>query len=258
VIVKMSMTEAKWLISTRPSEMLAFLHDPAGWSRYFLRWLRVEKDQPAFRASDRKLRLCAVACCRRVGHLFSEEKSHQNVEAAERIAEGKGSREELEGVRSRAATDYDAASTAAYAASAAAHEASKGRTAYASLAADWAALAACLGRIRYVHDLLPLSCSERVAQCVLLREVFGPLPFGPVGISPSVLTWNDGTVKRLAEGAYEHRLLPSGHLDGERLAVLADALEEAGCTDPTILNHCRQPGEHVRGCWLLDLILNKE
>jgi hypothetical protein len=44
----------------------------------------------------------------------------------------------------------------------------------------------------------------------------------------------------------------------EFLPFLADALEEAGCTDASILNHCREPGEHVRGCWLLDLILGKE
>jgi len=44
----------------------------------------------------------------------------------------------------------------------------------------------------------------------------------------------------------------------DQMPILADALEEAGCTSPNILNHCRQPGEHVRGCWVVDLILGKQ
>jgi hypothetical protein len=44
----------------------------------------------------------------------------------------------------------------------------------------------------------------------------------------------------------------------DRLPVLADALEEAGCTISDILDHCRGPGPHVRGCWVVDLLLGKE
>jgi hypothetical protein len=62
----------------------------------------------------------------------------------------------------------------------------------------------------------------------------------------------------LAQAAYDERNLPSGHLDNARLAVLSDALEEAGCTDADILSHLRSPGLHVRGCWALDLVLAKE
>ena len=57
--------------------------------------------------------------------------------------------------------------------------------------------------------------------------------------------------------AYDERLMPSGELDLGRLAVLSDALEEAGCTSAEILTHLRSPGPHVRGCWALDLILGK-
>ena len=71
----------------------------------------------------------------------------------------------------------------------------------------------------------------------------------------SLLTPN---VLGLAQTAYEERVLPGGHLDPARLAVLADALEEAGCTDAEILDHLRGPGSHVRGCWALDLVLGKE
>jgi hypothetical protein len=65
-------------------------------------------------------------------------------------------------------------------------------------------------------------------------------------------------VLKLAQAAYDDRLLPSGLLDNTRLAVLADALEEAGCGDAEILAHCRGGGEHVRGCWPVDLVLGKE
>jgi hypothetical protein len=65
-------------------------------------------------------------------------------------------------------------------------------------------------------------------------------------------------VVRLAESAYEERDLPSGHLDHARLAILADALEEAGCTDGKLLGHLRGPGPHARGCFALDLVLRKE
>ena len=61
----------------------------------------------------------------------------------------------------------------------------------------------------------------------------------------------------LAQAAYDERELPSGTLDATRLAVLADALEEAGCPDRTILDHLRGPGPHVRGCWAVDLLLGK-
>ena len=62
----------------------------------------------------------------------------------------------------------------------------------------------------------------------------------------------------LAEAAYDRRHLPSGELDPARLAVLADALEEAGCTDPDLLDHLRGPGPHYRGCWVIDLLLGKQ
>jgi hypothetical protein len=91
----------------------------------------------------------------------------------------------------------------------------------------------------------------------LLRDVVGN-PFRPRAVlSPAWLAWNDATVVRLAQAAYEERYMPEGRLDNGRLAVLADALEEAGCADPDILGHLRGPGPHVRGCWPVDLCLGK-
>jgi hypothetical protein len=95
------------------------------------------------------------------------------------------------------------------------------------------------------------------SQCDLLRDIFGS-PFGPLpAVAPPLLTWSDGMVVRLARAADGDRHLPGGALDNGRLAVLADALDEAGCTDASILDHLRGPGPHVRGCWVLDLLLGR-
>jgi hypothetical protein len=88
-----------------------------------------------------------------------------------------------------------------------------------------------------------------------LRDVF-PNPFGfRAAVGPVVIAWEAGTVRLLARAAYEDRRLPEGTLDPARLAVLADALEDAGCTDAELLAHLRGPGPHVRGCWAVDLVL---
>ena len=100
---------------------------------------------------------------------------------------------------------------------------------------------------------------EEVAQAALLRDIFGPLSFRPLlPIAPALLAQNDGLVVKLAQAAYEERSLPAGTLNPARLAVLADALVDAGCANEEILGHCREQTIHVRGCWLLDLLLNRE
>jgi hypothetical protein len=91
-------------------------------------------------------------------------------------------------------------------------------------------------------------------QAQLLRDIFGN-PFRSFAVDPS---WLTPTVRALATAAYEQRSPPSSALDADRLAVLADALEEAGCADRNILGHLRDPGPHVRGCHVLDLLLSKE
>lgn len=87
----------------------------------------------------------------------------------------------------------------------------------------------------------------------LIREVFGN-PFRPVGFAP---TWRSADVMTLAHAAYETRSLPSGRLERDRLRILADALEDAGCTEAAILSHLRGEGPHIRGCWALDLVSNR-
>jgi hypothetical protein len=90
------------------------------------------------------------------------------------------------------------------------------------------------------------------SQARLARDVLGN-PFRPATLDRSLVTPD---VASLAEAAYEHRELPSGHLELARLAVLSDALEESGVTG-AILDHLRSPVPHVRGCWAVDLVLGR-
>jgi len=91
-------------------------------------------------------------------------------------------------------------------------------------------------------------------QSNIVRCIFGN-PFRPVALDPA---WQTPTVTALATAAYDNRTLPTGTLDPDRLAVLADALEDAGCHSEELLMHLRSNGPHVRGCWALDTILLKE
>lgn len=91
--------------------------------------------------------------------------------------------------------------------------------------------------------------TELVWQVAVLHDLFSNL-YWPVTLDSAWLSWNDAVVPRLAQTIYNDRAF-------DWMPVLADALEEAGCQHTKILNHCRQPGEHVRGCWVVDLILGK-
>jgi hypothetical protein len=91
----------------------------------------------------------------------------------------------------------------------------------------------------------------------VVREILGN-PFRPAAFDPALLHWHDGIVPALARAAYDARTLPAGTLDNSRLAVLADALEEAGCADAALLGHLRGAGPQVRGCWALDALLCRE
>jgi hypothetical protein len=95
----------------------------------------------------------------------------------------------------------------------------------------------------------------RRAQAPLVRDIFNPSP--PPVVDPSWLAWGGGLVTRLALAAYQERQLPSGLLDNDRLLVLADALEEAGCADPVLLGHLRSGGGHVRGCFVIDALAGR-
>ncbi|MCE9568268.1 MAG: hypothetical protein K8U57_40225 [Planctomycetes bacterium] len=88
--------------------------------------------------------------------------------------------------------------------------------------------------------------NESRAQCDLLREIFGN-PVLPVAVDPD---WLTQTVVSVARQMYESR-------DFSTMPILADALQDAGCENVAVLAHCRQPGVHVRGCWVIDMILQR-
>ena len=225
------MTEAEWLVCDDLVRMVDFLRR---------------------RCSERKLRLFEVACCLRLGRFLVPEIAAA-LATAERFADGAASARQL--LAARKAADH-ANSTlvpeaperyAAYAAYLAARKTLPGPR-----AVNWAFRAAVLaagaapgsdGPPRW-----PVSRpDEERAQVALWRDIIGN-PFRPSPFEPS---WRTSTVVGLAGVVYDQ-----GAFD--RLPILADALEDAGCTDRAILDHCRGPGPHVRGCWVVDLILGKQ
>jgi hypothetical protein len=210
------------------------------------------------KASERKVRLFGLACYRRLWHLLPSDRWKILADVCEQFVDKKASRSELDRAWWRVPTvssDYGeylvvVANNIGFSA----FTSSRAQT-LASAAAK--AVAGAVGGTLGVEaaKCLPRD-AERTVQAILLRDIFGN-PFHPIPISPAFLAWHDSTVVQLAQAAYEERHLPEGTLDNGRLAILADALEEAGCTDADILGHLREPGPHVRGCWPVDLCLGK-
>jgi hypothetical protein len=236
------MTESEWAVCTDPTQMLEFL-----WA--------------SMKASDRKLRLFTVACGRLVWDVITLAELHAAIEVGERYADGLASEEEREAagpaalgafyghlrrgldLRRVEINSLSQMFVATYAA-----RVDKEVTMYWKQGTSAFRLKA--------REVAPLTEREH---CSVLRDVFGPLPFRTVAVPPSLFTWQNGTIARLVEAGYEIRRIPAGTLEPERLGVLADALEEAGYCEQKVLSHLRQQeGQHWRGCWVLDLLLNKK
>jgi hypothetical protein len=220
------MTEQGWLGCIELEPMLTFLQD---------------------KGSERKRRLFAVACCRRIWHRLKDKRSRTAVTVAERYADGLATDEDRKTALAESERAYmdagedDAAEGAASFAAHANEEPEIPGSDFAEQAASEAAFASS-------HHQ-----RSAAAQMALLRDIFG----NPYRAAISVHPWVTPTAHLIAQAAYDLRKLPAGHLEPDRLAVLSDALEEAGCADAAILDHLRSPGPHVRGCWSLDLILGK-
>jgi hypothetical protein len=198
----------------------------------------------------RKLRLYACACCRRVWRLLGDERSRGAIEVSERFADRSASARELRDAwNSARAVDYAVGAGGEGAAVWAVRY-------YVTKTNAWqiALFTGADSRRAAISSVAGEPNAEEAAQAGLLRDIIGSLFFAPV--APDA-TWLTPTVTRLARAAYEERRLPEGTLDLARLAVLADALEDAGCADPDLLAHLRGPGPHVRGCWAVDLLLGK-
>jgi hypothetical protein len=237
------MTEQEWLASATPWGMIEAVA-----------WPRTE-------AADRKLRLFACACCRQSWNPFVSPFVIRAVAAAEAFADGEITADALAGVRevvARAAQD-------AY------REGRGSGTGYLSrvlegctsvctigsqIRAAEIARDVCHATARAAADVPPLRAeggdrspeyaAELAAQADLLRDIFGN-PFREAAIDPA---WRTSDVLALARGIYAERAF-------DRMPILADALQDAGCDDEEVLTHCREAREHARGCWVVDLLLGK-
>ncbi|QEL15868.1 hypothetical protein [Limnoglobus roseus] len=242
------MTEAEWLAATNPTGLLGFLR---GHEEF------------------RKFRLFACACARRVVHLVRDGRAKAALEFAEQLADRaaaarkgrpaiyKAGLAACEFLWGQHQGRFDSGELLAHLAeSNATHAAVKTAEADATVAAGGctaAGLAAAYTSCRppRLPTPFPPGRGDRIAdeewiQATLLRDIFGN-PFRPVTFSP---TWLTPTVVSLAEGIYADRAF-------DRLPILADALQDAGCEDADVLGHCRGEGVHVRGCWVVDGVLGK-
>jgi hypothetical protein len=227
-------------------------------------WLACE-DTPALlryfrgRAGDRKFRLYAVACCRRVRRLFGRRGPCWGwVELAERFADGKASEAERAAAE-EAAADHVHRFTYDPDAQWPRPEDPQCSCAEAYAARDllqpdaFAAALRCRGiagsREAWGNVPRRLVAEEEAAERALVHDVFGN-PFRPAALDPAWLAGAGGSARPIAQVIYDRRRF-------EDLPVLADALEEAGCANADILHHCRAPGAHARGCWVLDLVLGR-
>jgi hypothetical protein len=244
------MTEAEWLTSIRPGEMLGFLRSRTGKAS-----LRARLGSERL---ERKLRLFLAACCRRIWLLLPDERSRRAIEVAERYADREVGAADLRAAYEAAAITYNKVrrtpDAKAYCAACPAAEIawidySNGFD-ICTYGAECAtmALAARLASpsTPAEHDQV-VRAAEEASQAALLRDIFGN-PFRPPRVASA---WRTATAVALARGIYAERAF-------NVLPILADALEEVGCSEQAILDHLRGPGIHVRGCWPVDLLLTKE
>jgi hypothetical protein len=252
------MTEEQWDECANPQEMVTFLLEGG-------------------RLSGRKARLFAAACCRRVWHHLSDPRSREAVEVVERFADGLASEEHRQRAEQEADAavvqnshaegeqDFSSMCNPCYYSGVAAFWATRLAPDHAMLGASTRATAAAgrraiaeasdaadLREIRAVAEQKEFEVQRHLSRCIFGSPSCPQPPF-----SPSLLAWSDGLVVKLAEAAYQERSLPSGELDRDRLAVLADALEEVGADD-LLLGHLRGPGPHVRGCFVTDMLTGRE
>lgn len=231
------MTEAEWLACTDPKPMLELLRD---------------------REYKRKVKLFCVACCWRLQQFLSEY-SQQMLSAIEGSADIDSSLADASALSNDAMAYADGLSyrvgspegCAHWLAASAVWQASESNAFQTSLDAALA-IECSLEDPGTFNVSIPAPASsgnvaELVAQAVLLRCIFGPMLFRRVSLDSS---WLTPSSKQFAQAIYDDRAF-------DRLPILADALEEAGCTNADLLAHCREPGEHVLGCWVVDLLLGK-
>jgi hypothetical protein len=229
------MTEKEWLAATDPTPMLEYLRESV---------------------SDRKFKLVACGCGRLVNHLVTDPRSKAALSAAERGADSFASLMEIDAALRSACeaageinrATLDTTDVALLATRNAVSVAAKAIIVASHLRGVEDAFFGAVDGVKFAQSALGYTLTP------LLRDIFGN-PFRPVILNPD---WLTPTVTSLAQAVYADRLMPSGLFDNLRMGLLADALEEAGCHNADILGHLRGGGEHVRGCFAVDLVLGKE
>jgi hypothetical protein len=228
------MTEAEWLACTHPEPMLDFAGS---------------------RMSPRKVRLFVVSCVWRIIDLLDDSRSKKAIKVAARFADGVADENELRhayALAGNAAVRRDPGRVAAQFAAAPHLDWGDVRWAihYVTVAIRSAAEKADRAkRIANPGAWMAIQKREQAEQVALLRDSIGN-PFRPTVTELLLQTWNCVAVTRMAQTIYDERRFSD-------LPILADALEEAGCDNADLLAHCRGPGPHARGCWVVDLLLGK-
>jgi hypothetical protein len=233
------MMESDWRNAKDPTPMLSFLRDSG-------------------RASERKLKLFACGCGRRYCYYWDDipEKPlidrhcREFIDAAERATDDVSASAEVEAAWRAIVPQLGEGVPWPLGLQWGLHAVMRGNWGYWTRLYEETARTAREEASMDKAELLK-GYAERGFQADLLRDLFGPLPFREARLDLAWLAWNDGTVKRLAEGIYDERRF-------QDMGVLGDALEEAGCMDEEVLAHLRSPGFHTRGCWVTDLLLGKE
>jgi hypothetical protein len=230
-------TEVEWLEDEHPPEMLALLG-----RRYDFRQDGVYRRGALF----------ACACCRRIWPSFSDPRSRELVDVIECAVDGSVEPDAVweaeEAARAAAGEDWGFAAHATWLLARLAEVATSTQVeAVVGAVADARAFAVVgtydPGSPSWIAEVE----TERLKQAEFLRDIFGN-PFHPVSFSPE---WRTDTAVSLAKQMYESR-------DFSAMPILADALQDAGCDSADSMDHCRGPGPHVRGCWVVDLVLGKQ
>jgi hypothetical protein len=248
-VVEEAVTEVEWQSTTDVLAMLRCLAEQHGAKRR--------------KAGRRKLRLFGCGCCRQLFGWMADHRSREAVEVAERLADGRASESEVQEATARAREAAWEALRAAPApitvqAPRPAGDESRGCD-WPPACEEWAAQAAFvvlnprIGNAAYAamaasplpgNRLYPGYQRMHRWQADVLRCLFGN-PFRAASAAPG---WLTPTVRALASGIYDERAF-------DQLPILADALQDAGCDNPDVLDHCRGAVPHVRGCWVVDLLL---
>jgi hypothetical protein len=229
------MTEDDWLASAGPEAI--YRPNPSIQPNRMLQFLRVYRRADKTKNGRRKLRLFACACCRRFWPSLSEQ-SREALDIAERYADGEATKKDLGYAWRNSVRQYGRGLRTAD--GCAGHVVEAGAMTAAALV-PMVCYSVVASTPKQHHELW----NELYQQAAIIYDLFGS-PFRTTAADAASQIAVVDSVRELAEHIYHSRRF-------DDLSDLAMKLEQAGCTDTDLLEHCRQP-EHFRGCWLVDAL----